>query len=115
MLQGLLESAGIASMRRRVGISGPMVGFGLLNPGGGSSRIMVRADRAEEARRVLAEALVNDPDAAFPEPANAEYLADSRGRAPRGYGLLGAYARIYLWSFLALAVMAAAFFVVRAL
>jgi hypothetical protein len=115
LIQGLLEDAGIASSLQRIGINGPMVGVGLLNPGGGASRVMVMADRAEEARALLRETLVEDPQAAFPEPVNAEYLADRRDRRPRGYGLLGAYARIYLWSFAAMALIFAAFLLLHAL
>src|SRR3954447_26000719 len=60
MIRGLLESAGIPSAVRQMGIDGPLVGIGLLNPGGGSRQVMVRADRVEAARAVLAEALVED-------------------------------------------------------
>lgn len=38
MIQGILESAGIPSALQHVGIDGPTVGVGLLNPGGGSKR-----------------------------------------------------------------------------
>lgn len=113
MIKGLLQSAGIDSMVQRAGIGGLQAGTGLLNTGGHGSRVIVRADRADEARAVLAETL-SDPEG-FPEPVNAEYLADAEGRRPRRYGLAGAYARIYLWSFVALAVAFAAFMVVRAL
>jgi len=70
IIKGLLQSAGIASMVQRAGVSGLQVGTGLINPGGHGTRVIVRADRAEEARAVLAEAS-SDPEA-FPEPVNAE-------------------------------------------
>lgn len=114
MLQGLLTNAGIRSFLRRAGIDGPQVGFGLLNPGGGHQRVMVLANQAAEARAVIEEALTEaatDP----PEPVNAAHLADARGRRPRGYGLLGAYARIYAFSFGAFVLAFAVFLLVRAL
>ena len=58
MIQGLLDSAGIPSVVQQVGIDGPQLGFGLLNPSGGSQRVMVRSDQAEAARALLAEAVV---------------------------------------------------------
>jgi Putative prokaryotic signal transducing protein len=115
LIQGLLEEAGIASSCEHVGINGPQVGFGLLNPGGGSRRVMVHAVRAEEAKTLLAETLVADEHEAPPEPVNAEHLEDARGRRPRNYGLIGAYARAFLWSFLAMAAAFGVFVLLRAL
>lgn len=114
MIQEVLEGAGIRSYQQQMGASGPQVGFGLLNPGGGSRRVMVAASRAEEARALLAQSLaagetmrasVGGPD--FEEAAT--------GRGPRSYGLIGGFARAYLWSFLALALAFAAFMLLRAI
>ena len=66
---------------------------------------MVRADRAEEARRLLAEVLVEN-ERPWPEPVDVVYPDETHGRKPRGYGLIGAYARAYLW---AIGLMAVAF------
>lgn len=74
---------------------------------------MVRADQAERAQELLA--VLGDPVADFPEPVNAEYLADARGHRPRGYGLLGAYTRIYLWAFGAILLAFGVFLLLRAL
>jgi Putative prokaryotic signal transducing protein len=115
MIQGLLENAGIASVQQQLGVDGPQVGFGLLNPGGGARRVMVHPGRAEEAKALLAETLGVAEEDAAPEPVNAEHLADARGRRPRGYGLVGAYARIYLWSAVAMAAVFGAFMLARAL
>jgi hypothetical protein len=115
LIQGLLEEAGIASSLEHVGINGPQVGFGLLNPGGGARRVMVHPARAEEAKAVLAETLVADEHEAAPEPVNAEHLEDARGRRPRNYGLIGAYARAFLWSFAAMAGAFGVFMLLRAL
>lgn len=104
MLQGLLENRGIPSALQARGIDGPQLGFGVL--AGSPQRVMVHANQAEKARALLAETLVEDEQAAWPEPVNTRYLEDGGGRKPRGYGLVGAYARIYLWSF---AIVAAAF------
>jgi hypothetical protein len=99
VVQALLEDNGIRSLQQKVGPSGPMLGYGLLNPGGGSRRVMVHAGQAEEARALLTDVLAeneNEP----PEPANARYLEDARGgHKPRSYGLIGAYARMYFWGF----------------
>jgi len=98
MIQGLLENGGIPSILQPVGINGPQIGVGWLNPGGGSQRVMVHASRLEEARALLAETLVEDEQGAWPEIANARYLEEGGGHKPRGYGLFGAYARIWFWS-----------------
>jgi hypothetical protein len=98
MIQGLLESAGVASMLRHVGIDGPLIGVGWLNPGGGSRQVLVRASQSEEARALLAETLVEAERENWAETANATYLEESTGRKPRNYGLVGAYARIWTWS-----------------
>lgn len=112
MIQGLLENGGIPSVLQALGVNGPQLGFGLLpkNP----QRVMVRADQAEDARALLAETLVEDEQETWPETANARYLEDAGGRKPRGYGLVGAYARIYMWSFVAVAVAFGIFLVLRA-
>jgi hypothetical protein len=58
MIQGLLDSAGVASVLQQTGVNGPQLGIGLLNPGGGPQRVMVRFDQAEAARALLGEAAV---------------------------------------------------------
>jgi hypothetical protein len=65
---------------------------------------MVHASRAKEARVLLAETLVEDETDTAPEIANTGYLKSARGGRLRGYGLVGAYARIYLFSLGAVAV-----------
>ena len=113
MIQAMLEQHGIPSLKQQVTPSGPQLGYGLLNPGGGSQRVMVHANRADEARALLAVTLVEDESSA-PEPANAEYLADAEGRKPRSYGLIGGYARAYLVSFAVLALAFGVFMLLRA-
>lgn len=117
MIRGLLESGGIPALMGPRGMDGPMYGYGSLRPGfdGGMRRVMVGASRAEEARALLAKTL-DESEAVeeWPEPANARYLEDAGGKTPRGYGLLGAYARIYLWSFGAMIVAAGVFLLLRA-
>jgi hypothetical protein len=118
MIKGLLENAGIPSLLQQAGMSvdGPMLGYGLLPRGfgGGPQHVMVHARNAERARALLAQTLV-DVEEAWPETANAEHLADAAGPKPRDYGLLGAYARIYLWSFGLMAAAFAIFLLVRTL
>jgi hypothetical protein len=114
MIKGLLGSAGIPCFTQRAGIDGPLVGSGVINPGGGGLRVIVPASRAEEAQAALAEVLAEDA-AEIPEPVNAAYLAEARGHKPRGYGLFGAYARIYAFAFAFFALAFAVFLLVRAL
>jgi hypothetical protein len=113
IIKGLLQSAGIESMVQRAGISGLQVGTGLANTGGHGSRVIVRADRADEARTLLGDTL-SRPEA-FPEPVNAKHLADSRGRGPRSYGISGAYTRIYLSALAFFAIAFLLFLLLRAL
>jgi hypothetical protein len=70
--------------------------------------VMVHAHRAEEARKLLADAKVEDEQTA-PEPVNARYLEEARGRGPRNYGVIGAYARMFLVALLAMLGFAVAF------
>lgn len=73
----------------------------------------VHAGHAGDARRLLSETLVEDEREAVPEIANAMYLDDAKGRRPRDYGLIGAYARIWLWSFGAVGVAFGVFLLLR--
>jgi putative signal transducing protein len=118
MIHGLLENAGIPSVARPAAmtVQGPELGYGPLvgGFGGGPQRVMAFASQAEEARTLLSDTLVEDEEGAWPEIANARNLEDAGGHRPRGYGLLGAYARIYLWSLAAIAVFAAAWLLLRA-
>lgn len=67
LIKGLLESAGIASMPRPAPLSegGSLLGFGTLARGfgGGAQQVLVHAKRAEQARQLLAETLVEDEEA----------------------------------------------------
>jgi hypothetical protein len=110
MIHGLLENAGIPSLLEQEGLSvdGPQLGFGLATSGfgGGPRRVMVHANRAEEARALLSETLVADEEEAVPEIANAEYLEEASGGRARNYGVVGGYARALFWS---LGIMGVAF------
>lgn len=97
MIKGLLDSAGIPSVLQQVGVDGPRLGFGLLSPGGGSQRVMVRSDQAEAARALLGEAVANGSED-WAESDSSLYAEESKGRKPRNYGLAGAYARSLAWS-----------------
>jgi len=112
MMQGLLENGGIPSLLQPTGLNGPLLGYGLLPPG--SQRVMVRAGQAGAARRLLAETLAEEGREAEAEIANATDLGDAKGRGPRGYGLIGAYARIWLWSLAALGVAFGVFLLLHA-
>jgi hypothetical protein len=113
MIQGLLESGGISSLLRPTGIDGRAIGTGLLPPGG-PQRVAVHADRADAARRMLAETLVEEePEVEIEELANARHLDQAAGRGPRNYGLVGAYARIWFWSLGAMGVIFGVFLLLR--
>jgi hypothetical protein len=113
MIQGLLGSAGIPSALQKIGIDGPQLGFGLLNPGGGSRRVMVRIDQAEAARALLAEAVVSSEPGDWVESDNSPYEEETEGRNPRNYGLIGAYARIWAWSLGAMTLAFGVFLLLR--
>lgn len=113
MIQGLLEGAGIPSVLQHVGIDGPQLGFGLLNPGGGSRRVMVHAHQAEEASTLLAQTFTENEPENWAETADAVHPEETEGREPRNYGLIGAYARIWAWSFGLMALAFAVFMLLR--
>lgn len=116
IIQALLEDGGIPSLLQQLGPDGPTLGFGLLNPDGGFHRVMVHAGRSEEARALLTKAAVDSEREASPESANARYLEEAQGgRKPRAYGLIGAYARIYAVSLVAMATMFGAYLLYRSL
>ncbi|HEX8752559.1 MAG TPA: DUF2007 domain-containing protein [Solirubrobacterales bacterium] len=116
LIQGLLENAGIRSLRRAAGVNGPPRGFPSVEAGFGhqGQKVLVRASQAERAREVLAETLVEDEGADWSEIANAKHL-EGGGRRSRDYGPAGAYARIYLWSLLGFAAVFGVFLLLRAI
>jgi hypothetical protein len=99
MIQGLLADAGIPSALQHLGVDGPQFGYGVLNPGGAPRRVLVRADQAEQAQALLAETLVESEAGEWAEDEIATEAEEVRGREPRSYGLIGAYARMWAWSF----------------
>lgn len=109
LIKGLLENAGIPSLlqQARLNVDGPQLGFGLATSGfgGGPQRILVHAERAQQAQSLLADTLIESEDGAAPDFESADSLGESGGRA-RDYGVIGAYARAMAWSLL---IMAAAF------
>lgn len=113
MIQGLLGSAGIPSALQQIGIDGPQLGVGLLNPGGGSRRVMVRSDQAEAARALLEEVVVPSEPGDWVESDNSPYVEETEGQNPRNYGLIGAYARIWAWSLGAMALAFGVFLLLR--
>jgi putative signal transducing protein len=111
MIRALLDEQGIPSIQEQVAPSGPQLGYGLMNPSGGARRVMVHAERADQARALIEVATAED---SAPEPVNAEYLADAEGRGgPRNYGLIGGYARAWFWSILAMAGLFLAWLLLR--
>ncbi len=110
MVQGLLDSEGVPSLLQATGVNGPQLGVGLLPRS--PQRVMVRAEHADLARRLLAGTGA-EGDFDVDELANAAYLDQARGREPRSYGVVGAYARIWFWSFTAFAVAFGIFLLAR--
>jgi hypothetical protein len=74
---------------------------------------MVRSDQAEAARALLEGTAVNEPADSL---TSDEYLEaeGATGRGPRNYGLAGAYARIWAWSFGTMALAFGVFLLLRA-
>lgn len=110
MVQGLLESEGVPSILQATGVNGPQLGVGL-SPRS-PQRVMVRAEHADLARRLLAETGVEE-DSDVDGLANAAYLEEARGRGPQNYGVIGAYARIWFWSLAVLAIAFGVFLLAR--
>jgi hypothetical protein len=110
LIRGLLREAGIKSLAKQAAIGGPALGAGLLTRS--PRRIYVLDEHAAEARRIIAETMVEDPlEEEIPESVNAGYLADATGHKPRDYSLLGAYARAYLVTGVVLAIALLVFLV----
>lgn len=109
MIRGLLDSAGIPSEVQQLGVDGPLLGVGLLNPGGGLRRIKVNASQAEVARAVLAESLVPKEPDGVDALTEVDDASAASGRKPRNYNLIGAYARIWFWSLIAMGLAFAIF------
>lgn len=110
MVQGLLESEGMPSMLQATGVNGPQLGVGL-SPRS-PQRVMVRAEHADAARRLLS-GIGMEVERDVDRVANAAYLDEARGKGPRSYGVIGAYARIWFWSLAALALVFGVFLLAR--
>jgi hypothetical protein len=117
MIQGLLDGAGIPSLLQSAGLNTGRLVTGSARPGyaHGPQRVMVHEEQAEQARAVVAKALADNEEEAWPEIANAGHLkaASGRRRGPRNYGAPGAFARIYLWAFVFFAVTFGVFLLLR--
>lgn len=112
MIQGLLDDGGIPSVLQALGLDGTQLGVGALtrNP----QRVMVRASQADAARTLLADALAEGEQELWPESLSPDDAEEPRGSKPRNYGLVGAYMRIYLWSFAIIAFALGVFLLLRA-
>jgi hypothetical protein len=113
MIKGLLDSAGIPSVLQQMGVDGPRLGIGLLNPGGGSQRVMVRPAQAEAARALLGEAVAPSEAGDWAEGDGSPDGEEAEGRKPRNYGLVGAYGRIWAWSLSAMMLAFGIFLLLR--
>jgi hypothetical protein len=112
LIRGLLREAGIRSLARQAGLEGGVGTSSLLTRS--PRRIYVRRADAPRSRELLAETMVEDPLVEeFPEPANAEYLADAAGHRPRDYSVLGAYTRAWAVAIAVFAVVLVVFLVLR--
>jgi hypothetical protein len=109
LIRGLLREAKIRSLAKQAGVNGPGLGAGPLTQT--PRRIYVVPGDAAAARKLIGETMVEEPAEEIPEPANATYLADSEGRRPRNYSLLGAYARSWLFGAAVLALVLLIFLV----
>jgi hypothetical protein len=109
LIEGLLLNAGFHSLLKPVRVNGPMLGIGLLP--GSPQRVMVDPGDADAARRVLEETLAAED---LEGMTVADAAEPGGGREPRSYGVLGAYARIWLFGFGAMALAFGAFLLIRA-
>jgi hypothetical protein len=110
LIRGLLREAKIKSIARQTSFEGPTLGTGLLTRS--SRRIYVRPEDAAAARTLIAETMVEDPaETEIPEPVNAAYLDEARGHKPRGYNMIGAYARTWLVAIVVLGLILVAFLI----
>ncbi|MCW2979414.1 MAG: hypothetical protein JWO14_1141 [Solirubrobacterales bacterium] len=110
LIRGLLREAKIKSIARQTSFEGPTLGTGLLTRS--SRRIYVRSEDAAAARTLIAETMVEDPaEIEIPEPVNAAYLDEARGHKPRGYNMIGAYARTWLVAIVVLGLILVAFLI----
>ncbi len=106
LIRGLLESEDIRSLVRP-SIDGRV-------PVRGACRIWVRPDDAVAARKLLGEAIVEEPrEDEIPDSANAIYLAEAEGRKPPGYFPLGATFGPWVIAAAILALMFLVFLVLR--
>jgi hypothetical protein len=110
LIRGLLREAKIKSIARQTSFEGPTLGTGLLTRS--SRRIYVRPEDAAAARTLIAETMVEDPDETeIPEPVNAADIDEARGHKPRGYNMIGAYARTWLVAIVVLGLILVAFLI----
>lgn len=89
-----------------------MIGVGLLP--NVPQRVMVDPSRAEAARRLLGEVATGAVDVDESETANAAHLAKADGGRPRNYGVIGGYARAWVWSLAAMGTALGVFLLLRA-
>ena len=117
LIKGLLENAGIPSLPQpaRLHVDGPQLGFGLATSGfgGGPQRVLVHAERAQRARSLLADTLIESEVGASPDFEAADLSEGESGGRARDYGVVGAYARAMGWSLVVMAVAIGAFLLVR--
>ena len=107
MVQGLLESEGVPSLLQATGVNGPQLGVGL-SPRS-PQRVMVRAEHADLARRLLGSAEEDYGVDGSPMPRTWT----KRGEGAAELWVIGAYARIWFWSVAALAVAFGIFMLAR--
>jgi Putative prokaryotic signal transducing protein len=112
LIRGLLREAKIKSIARQAGVEGGIGTSSLLTRS--PRRIYVRPEDAAAARTLLSETMVEDPaESEIPEPVNATYLEDARGHKPRDYGLIGAYARIWVVGIVVLGLVLVVFLLIH--
>ncbi|HVW45411.1 MAG TPA: DUF2007 domain-containing protein [Solirubrobacterales bacterium] len=112
LVRGLLREEGIRSLARQATLNAPTIGMGLLTRT--ARRVYVRPEDADRARELLGEVMIENPlEDDVPEPVNAAHLADARGRRPRDYNVIGAYARACLVAIVVLGLVFVFFELVR--
>jgi hypothetical protein len=108
LIRGLLREEGIKSIARQAGVEGGVGTSSLLTRS--PRRIYVRPADAARARELIGEVMVEEPpETDIPESANAEYLADAKGRRPRSYSVIGAWIRAWVVAAVILGLVLVAF------
>jgi hypothetical protein len=118
MIQRLLKSFGVPSILQPAGFTGRLGSssdprHGYMNSG--PQRVMVHANRVEQARALLTETPAENEEDAWPNIANARNLESVEGEEPNSYQHFRVYAGALGWSLAIVIAATGVFLLLRAL